>query len=62
MHIHTDRWEGFMKYTVEMGSDAVIYVPSFIKTGSGVRGNSGRGAHDTHANTQTVWKSRKAAP
>jgi hypothetical protein len=28
---------GFMKYTVEMGSGAVIYVPSFIKIGSGVQ-------------------------
>jgi hypothetical protein len=25
-----------MKYTVEMGSGAVIYVPSFIKIGSGI--------------------------
>jgi hypothetical protein len=24
-----------MKYAVEMGSDAMIYVPSFIKIGSG---------------------------
>jgi hypothetical protein len=23
-----------MKYTVEMGSDAMIYIPSFIKIGS----------------------------
>jgi hypothetical protein len=26
-----------MKYAVEMGSGAVIYVPSFIKIGSGIR-------------------------
>jgi hypothetical protein len=26
-----------MKYAVEMGSGAVIYIPSFIKIGSGVR-------------------------
>jgi hypothetical protein len=26
-----------MKYAVEMGSGAVIYVPSFIKTGLGVQ-------------------------
>jgi hypothetical protein len=30
---HTDT-QGFMKYTVEMGSGAMIYKPSFIKTGS----------------------------
>jgi hypothetical protein len=26
-----------MKYAVEMGSDAMIYIPSFIKTGSGIQ-------------------------
>jgi hypothetical protein len=26
-----------MKYTVEMGSGAVIYTPSFIKIGSGIQ-------------------------
>jgi hypothetical protein len=26
-----------MKYAVEMGSGAMIYVPSFIKIGSGIR-------------------------
>jgi hypothetical protein len=25
-----------MKYAVQMGSDAMIYIPSFIKTGSGI--------------------------
>jgi hypothetical protein len=25
----------FMKYTAAMGSSAMIYIPSFIKTGSG---------------------------
>jgi hypothetical protein len=25
--------EGFVKYAVEMGSGAVIYIPSFIKMG-----------------------------
>jgi hypothetical protein len=28
---YTDRWEGFMKYTIEIGSRAMIYIPSFIK-------------------------------
>jgi hypothetical protein len=27
-----------MKYSVEKASDGMIYVPSFIKFGSGVRG------------------------
>jgi hypothetical protein len=26
-----------MKYAVEMGSDALIYIPSFIKTGSSIQ-------------------------
>jgi hypothetical protein len=26
-----------MKYAVEMGSDSVIYIPSFIKIGSGIQ-------------------------
>jgi hypothetical protein len=26
-----------MKYAVEMGSGGMIYIPSFIKTGSGIR-------------------------
>jgi hypothetical protein len=42
---HTDihRWEGFMKYAAEMGSDVMIYIPSFIKTGSGIQKFMGRG-------------------
>jgi hypothetical protein len=34
-----------MKYAVEMGSDAMIYLPSFIKTGSDIQklmGEAGR--------------------
>jgi hypothetical protein len=34
---HTDWWEGFFNQAVEMGSGAVIYVPSFIKIGSGIQ-------------------------
>jgi hypothetical protein len=34
---HTDWWEGFMKYAVEMGSGAMIYVPSFIKIASAIQ-------------------------
>jgi hypothetical protein len=26
-----------MKYAAEMGSNAIIYIPSFIKIGSGIR-------------------------
>jgi hypothetical protein len=40
---HTDKWEGFMKYAVEMGSGAMIYtyIPSFIKTGSAIQKSIG---------------------
>jgi hypothetical protein len=34
---HTDRWEGFMKYTAEMGSGAMIYIASFINIGSDIQ-------------------------
>jgi hypothetical protein len=29
--------EGIMKYAVELGSDAVIYMPSFIKINSAIQ-------------------------
>jgi hypothetical protein len=34
---HTNWCEGFMKYSVEMGSNAMTYTPSFITTGPGIR-------------------------
>jgi hypothetical protein len=30
-------WEGFINYAVKMGSGAMIYTASFIKTGSGIQ-------------------------
>jgi hypothetical protein len=29
--------EGFMKQAVEMGLGAIVHIPSFIKTGSGIQ-------------------------
>jgi hypothetical protein len=29
--------EGFMKYAAEMGSRAMVWIPSFIKVGSGMQ-------------------------
>jgi hypothetical protein len=29
--------QGFMKYAVEMGSSATVYIPSFIKVGLGIK-------------------------
>jgi hypothetical protein len=39
-----------MKYAVQMGSVAMIYIPSFIKIGSGIQKLVG-GYTDTH----TAW-------
>jgi hypothetical protein len=36
-----------MKYTVEMGSGAIIYIPSFIKIGLGIQ-KLIRGLHNHH--------------
>jgi hypothetical protein len=44
---HTDSWEAFMKYAVEMGSGAVICILSFIKIGSGIKNLRG-GDTQTH--------------
>jgi hypothetical protein len=40
-----------MKYAVEMGSSAMIHIPSFIKIGSGAQKLIGRG----HTDTETAW-------
>jgi hypothetical protein len=42
---HTDLWEGFMKYAVEMGSGAMIYIPSFIYIGSSIQTLMGGDTH-----------------
>jgi hypothetical protein len=34
-----------MKYAVQMGSGAMIYIPSFIKIGSGIQKLWGRGRY-----------------
>jgi hypothetical protein len=48
-----------MKYAVEMGLGAMIYIPSFIKIGSGFRNLlSGDTHRDTH--TQTARRSNKS--
>jgi hypothetical protein len=37
-----------MKYVVEIGSDAMIYIPSFIKIGSDIQKLMGVGDSQTH--------------
>jgi hypothetical protein len=41
-----------MKYAVEMGSDDMIFIPSFMKIGSGIQKLIGE---ESHADTQTAW-------
>jgi hypothetical protein len=36
-HTDTDWWEQFMKYTVELGSVTMVYIPNCIKIGSGIQ-------------------------
>jgi hypothetical protein len=44
-----------MKYAVEIGSDAIIYIPSFIKIGSAIQKLIGG-----YTDTQTpAWRSQK---
>jgi hypothetical protein len=45
-----------MRYGVEMGSAAMIYMPSFVKIDSGIQKLIGGGIH---RNTDTGWKSYK---
>jgi hypothetical protein len=42
-----------MKYAVEMDSGAMIYIPSFMKFGSGIQ-KVMRSIH-RHTDTQTAW-------
>jgi hypothetical protein len=41
-----------MKYALDMSSGAMMYVPSFIKIGSGIQNLIG-------GETQTAWRSHK---
>jgi hypothetical protein len=36
IYIRTDLWEGFMKYSAEMDSGAMIYIPILINTASSI--------------------------
>jgi hypothetical protein len=45
-HKDTDLCEGFMKYTVEIGSDTTINMPNFIKIGSGIKSSIAGGFTD----------------
>jgi hypothetical protein len=47
-----------MKYAVEMGSGAMIYVPSLIKICSGIQKLMGGGG-GPHIDTRKAWRSHK---
>lgn len=49
-HTHTDWWEGFMKYILETGLGAMIYIRSFIKIGWGVKNLTG----NTHTDSKVI--------
>jgi hypothetical protein len=48
-----------MKYAVQMGLGAILYILSFIKIGSGIRKFMGGGAIHTHRDTQTARQFHK---
>jgi hypothetical protein len=47
-----------MKYAVEMGSCVMMYIPSFIKTGSSIQKLIG-GNSQTQTHTQRAWRLHK---
>jgi hypothetical protein len=46
--------EGFMKYAVKMGSNAMIYMQSFIKIGSGIQKLMGVGEIHRHTDSKMI--------
>jgi hypothetical protein len=47
-------WKGIFNYVVEMGSSAMIYVPSFIKIGLGTQKLIEGGYTDTHTDSNVI--------
>jgi hypothetical protein len=54
MHVQTHILVGFMKYAVEMSSGAMIYIPSSVKTGSGIQKLIGGGGGGTDTKYKKV--------
>jgi hypothetical protein len=48
-----------MEYVVEMGSVAMIYIPNFIKTGSGTQRLFGGVDSQTHRHTESNYYLRQ---
>jgi hypothetical protein len=64
-HTDTDWWEEFMKYAVEMGSGAMIYILSFIKIGSGIQKLIGEDTqthrqHGDHINLLVFFRNKES--
>jgi hypothetical protein len=53
IYIQTHRPMGFMKYAVEMGSGAMMYIPVSVRIGSGIQKLIG-GIY-RHLDIQTAW-------
>jgi hypothetical protein len=45
---------GFMTYTVEMGSGAMIHIPSLIKNGSGIQRMMAGGGIDRNTHSMVI--------
>jgi hypothetical protein len=43
-----------MKYALEMGSDVMIYIPSFIKIGSGIQNFMEGGGFTRHRDNMVI--------
>jgi hypothetical protein len=46
-YVHTDYWEGFMKYAVEIDSGVMLYIPYFIEINSSIKKLMGGANTDT---------------
>jgi hypothetical protein len=51
---HAGWWEGFVEYAVEMDAGAMIYIPGFRKTRSGIHGLKGGRVSLTHRHTDSM--------
>lgn len=59
MGIHTQTWEGFVNYSVETDTGAMMYIPCFIKTRSEIQKLMGEVRWGGFTETQTAWRQNK---
>jgi hypothetical protein len=53
IHIYTKPWDAFMKYAADMGSGAMICIPSLTEIGCRHSEVDRAGFTDTHTHTHT---------